>query len=181
TGGTALSAGTTQYTTVPFSCDIQGWNLTVDAGTATVDIWKKAAGPIDWSGLTGTVNTGGTSVTWLSGATFPADAAGRAITINSVLYEIDTVNSSHSLTLKTSAGAQFGVTFTSPGTAVPTSSNKITAGASPAISSGTFAGSTSIGSWVNGNLGTHVIKNDVFGFDVSAVSGVSALTIVLEC
>jgi hypothetical protein len=181
TSGAALTAGATQYVTVPFSCDIKGWNMTVDAGTATVDIWKLAAGPIDWNGLSGTVNTGGTGVTWLSGPTFPADAAGRAITINSILYEIASVNSSTTLTLVTSAGAQFGVAYASPGTNVPTVANKIDASALPAIASGTFQGSTSIGTWVNGNTGTHVIKNDVFGFNLNAVTTAKALSIVLEC
>lgn len=180
-GGTALSPGATQYVTVPFSCDVKGWNMTVDAGTATVDVWKLAAAPFGWAGSTGTVNTGGTAVTWLSGGTFPANAAGRGIVINSVLYEIATVNSTTSLTLKTSAGAQFGVSYAAPGAAVPTVSNKIDASALPQLTSGTYAGSTSIGTWVNGNTGTHVIKNDIFGFNLNAVSGVSALSIVLEC
>lgn len=181
TGASNLSAGATQYVTVPFACDIQGWNLTVDAGTATVDVWKLAAAPNDWQGLTGTVNTGGTGVTWLSGSTFPTDAAGRGITINGILYEIASVTSSTTLVLASSAGAQFGVTYNSPGNAVPTVSNKIDASALPTISSGTFNGSTSIGTWVTGNTGRHVIKNDVFGFNLNAVSGVKALSIVLEC
>ena len=42
--GTALTSPITVYTTVPYSCTIQAWNITVDAGTATVDIWKVATG-----------------------------------------------------------------------------------------------------------------------------------------
>jgi hypothetical protein len=43
--GTALVAGATMtgYETLPFSCSIVGWSITVDAGTTTVDIWKVAA------------------------------------------------------------------------------------------------------------------------------------------
>ncbi len=181
TAGSALTAGATQYVTVPFGCTVVGWNLTVDAGTATVDIWKKAAGPIDWTGMTGTVNTGGTAVTWLSGPTFPADAAGRSITINSIEYGIASVTSSTALVLMTSAGAQFGVAYAAPGTAVPTVSQKIDASALPAVSSGTFAGSTSIGTWVTGVTGTTVLKNDVFGFNLNAVATAKAVSIVLEC
>lgn len=180
-GGTALTATQTQYVTIPFSCDIVGWNLTVDAGTATVDVWKKAAGPADWSGLSGTVNTAGTAVTWVSGSTFPTDAAGRTITINSVLYEIVSVGSSTALTLKTTAGTQTGVAYASPGTAVPTVTNKIDGSSLPAIASGTFSGSTNLSGWTTGNTGIHVIKNDVFGFNLNAVSGVSALSLVMEC
>ena len=42
--GTALTAGQTGYYTVPFACTISAWNMTVDTGTATVDIWKIATG-----------------------------------------------------------------------------------------------------------------------------------------
>jgi|ERR1017187_10504273 hypothetical protein len=181
TGGSALSSGATQYVTVPFACTIVGWNMTVDAGTATVDVWKKAAGPIDWSAISGTVNTGGTGVTWLSGPTFPADAAGRGIYINSVLYGIASVPTSTTLVLTGSAGVQLGVAWAAPGTAVPTVSNKIDASALPAVASGTFAGSTSIGTWVNGVTGTTVLKNDVFGFYINTVATAKALSIVLEC
>ncbi len=43
-GGSALTAGPTGYQTIPYSCTIAAWNISVDAGTATVDIWKKATG-----------------------------------------------------------------------------------------------------------------------------------------
>jgi hypothetical protein len=44
TGGSALSAGSIVYMTVPYACTIVGWNISVDAGTATIDIWKIATG-----------------------------------------------------------------------------------------------------------------------------------------
>lgn len=43
-GGAALTAGVTGYVTVPFACTISAWNIAVDTGTATVDIWKIATG-----------------------------------------------------------------------------------------------------------------------------------------
>lgn len=43
-GGSAMTAGKTVYVTVPFSCTIQAWNITVDTGTATIDVWKIATG-----------------------------------------------------------------------------------------------------------------------------------------
>lgn len=42
--GVALTAGKTVYTTISYACTISAWNMTVDAGTATVDIWKVATG-----------------------------------------------------------------------------------------------------------------------------------------
>jgi hypothetical protein len=42
--GTALTTGLTRYQPVPFGCSIVGWNILVDAGTATVKVWKKATG-----------------------------------------------------------------------------------------------------------------------------------------
>ena len=44
--GSALSAGstTTVYVTVPYACTITGWDINVDAGTATVKFWRKATG-----------------------------------------------------------------------------------------------------------------------------------------
>lgn len=44
--GSALTAGatTTRYKVLPYTCNLSGWNLMVDAGTMTVKFWKKAAG-----------------------------------------------------------------------------------------------------------------------------------------
>lgn len=46
-GGTALTSGSTAtvYFTVPFACStFVGWNITVDTGTITFDVWKIATG-----------------------------------------------------------------------------------------------------------------------------------------
>jgi len=43
-GGSALSAGKTVYFTIPYACTAQAWNVVVDTGTATIDIWKIASG-----------------------------------------------------------------------------------------------------------------------------------------
>jgi hypothetical protein len=176
TTGSALAAGSTQYVTIPFACTIQQWDLTVDAGTATVDVWKIPAAPVDWFNAAGTVNTSGTAVTWVSGNTFVPDSVGLHITINSVLYIIASYTSSTAITLTSSAGTQSAVAFVAPGNSVPTVTNTITGFSVPAISSGTAKGSTVLGGWT-----TSVVKNDVFGFNISAVSTAKALTIVLEC
>lgn len=44
TGGAALTSGSVVYMTIPFSGTISAWNMSVDAGTATIDIWKIASG-----------------------------------------------------------------------------------------------------------------------------------------
>ncbi len=43
-GGSALVAGKTVYFTIPFGCTITAWNIAVDTGTCTIDIWKIASG-----------------------------------------------------------------------------------------------------------------------------------------
>ncbi len=44
-GVTPVAAGVTSYFTVPYSCTINSWNITVSpSGTATVDVWKNAVG-----------------------------------------------------------------------------------------------------------------------------------------
>lgn len=42
--GAALSAGAKAYLTVPYACTITAWNISVDAGAATIDVWKTATG-----------------------------------------------------------------------------------------------------------------------------------------
>jgi hypothetical protein len=56
--GNNLTPGMTGYITVPYSCVISSWNMTVDSGTATVDIWKAASGtaiPTSANSITGSV------------------------------------------------------------------------------------------------------------------------------
>ena len=74
------------------------------------------AGNITGSGVhvlgpSGTVNTTGTTVTWVSGSYFSTSwPTGTSIEINGVFYSIASVQSTTSLTLATSAGSQSGVT-----------------------------------------------------------------------
>lgn len=67
-GGTALSAGKTTYVTVPFACTIAAWNILVDTGTATVDVWKLATG----TAIPTVANT-------ITAAAVPAISVGTAI------------------------------------------------------------------------------------------------------
>lgn len=43
-GGSAISVASVTYFTVPYGCTIQAWNITVDTGTITFDVWKIASG-----------------------------------------------------------------------------------------------------------------------------------------
>jgi len=43
-GGVALTSGKTTYVTVPFACTISAFNILVDTGTASFDVWKIATG-----------------------------------------------------------------------------------------------------------------------------------------
>ncbi|HWR52243.1 MAG TPA: hypothetical protein VN428_14120 [Bryobacteraceae bacterium] len=68
-GASALTAPLTAYLTVPFACTISAWNLIVDQGTATVDIWKLAQG----NGNPAIANT-------ITGSATPAIASGTEAT-----------------------------------------------------------------------------------------------------
>jgi hypothetical protein len=69
-GGSALTSGATQttYFTVPFACTIAAWNITVDTGTITFDIWKIATG----TAIPTSANT-------ITAAALPAISTGTAI------------------------------------------------------------------------------------------------------
>lgn len=43
-GGSAIAVSSVTYFTVPYACTIQAWNITVDTGTITFDVWKIASG-----------------------------------------------------------------------------------------------------------------------------------------
>lgn len=60
---------------------------------------------------TGTVNTSGTAVTWVSGDQFNSLQPGNAIIINGVSYTVQGFSSATSITLSTSAGVQAGVAY----------------------------------------------------------------------
>lgn len=103
-GGSAVTVNKKNYITCPFAGTITGWNITVDTGTCTIDVWKIATG-----------------------------------------------------------------------TAIPTVANTITAAALPAISTGTAKHSTTLTGWT-----TAVAADDIFGFNLSAVSGATLISFNLE-
>lgn len=68
TTGPALTSGPVVYFTVPYACTIAAWNISVDAGTATLDIWKIATG----TAIPTVANT-------ITAAALPAIASGTSI------------------------------------------------------------------------------------------------------
>jgi hypothetical protein len=114
------SAGTTWFdinhnlTAVLFPKDVYHYQLTGATSTGGVSsptvTWLSQFWDPDFD--TGTVNTSGTAVTWVSGSAFTAGMAGKTIVINSVSYTVSTVNViAQTMVLTTSAGAQSGVTY----------------------------------------------------------------------
>jgi hypothetical protein len=90
------------------SIDFHGYLMTGNTGSAPVfDIGKASALTV----TPGTVNTSGSTVTWVSGATFSDVDLGDQITINGSTYNIATVNSSTSITTVGSVGTLTGVTY----------------------------------------------------------------------
>jgi hypothetical protein len=105
-GGSALTVAKVAYITNPPACTISAFNITVDTGTISFDVWKVATG-----------------------------------------------------------------------TAIPTVSNSILTGGFLQISTGTAIHSTSTALFTT----TTVSANDIFGFEIEAVSGATQATINLEC
>lgn len=67
-GGSAMTSGKTVYFTVPYACTIRAWNITVDTGTVTFDVWKIASG----TAIPTIANT-------ITAAALPAISSGTAV------------------------------------------------------------------------------------------------------
>lgn len=93
--------------------------LIISDSTVYID---NGAGPvaINIDSSAGTVNTSGTTVTWVSGDKFPTGNQweGKAITINAVGYTISSITSETVLVLTGSAGTQTGVAYSQAGEAL---------------------------------------------------------------
>jgi hypothetical protein len=91
--GLALAPGETGYYTVPFGCSITAWNITVDAGTATVSVWKVATGTAIPT-VADTINTSGLSISAGTAvhSTTLTDFTTTTITANDILaFNLDAV------------------------------------------------------------------------------------------
>ncbi|MGI9102255.1 MAG: hypothetical protein ACR2IF_07395 [Terriglobales bacterium] len=88
--------------------------------------------------LSGTVNTNGTAVTWLSGNDFSSlFAPSQPIIINGVQYVVQVINSATSLTLTTSAGNQSGVAY-SASQQLKSANSNIAPAANPSLLTGCY-------------------------------------------
>jgi hypothetical protein len=70
-----------------------------------------ALSAITFPAAAGTVDTNNLAVTWVSGDKFDVAMNGELITINAVVYTVDSVTSETTLTLTASAGVQAGVAY----------------------------------------------------------------------
>jgi hypothetical protein len=86
------------------------WNCTYKSSTTDA---INCAKPADAT-FSGTVNTSGTAVTWVTGTKFDQLLTQSSILINGVSYTVASVNSATSVTLTTSAGTQSGKAYSVP-------------------------------------------------------------------
>jgi hypothetical protein len=100
TAGSALTSGSIVYFTVPYACTIAAWNITVDAGTVTFDIWKIATGsavPTVSNSITASAQPAISSGTAVHSTTMTGWGAGTTVTANDIF----------GIQLKTVATAKF--------------------------------------------------------------------------
>lgn len=86
-GGSALSTGILGYQTVPIGCSITGWNIEVDAGTATVKTLKVASGTAIPTLGSNSISTSGVSISsgTVKQSTTLSDFTTTAIAANDIL------------------------------------------------------------------------------------------------
>lgn len=98
-GGNPLSAGKTTYVTVPFACTVAAFNILVDTGTVSFDVWKIGTGTAIPT-VANTILTGG----------FLALASGTALhstTLTRFTTTTVTANDIVGVNLQTISGATF--------------------------------------------------------------------------
>ncbi|MCE5309632.1 MAG: hypothetical protein LLG20_18515 [Acidobacteriales bacterium] len=117
-GGTAaLKAGTSVHTIAddadhsPVQIFSNGRELFVIASGRAYRHDGVSLTAITFDTFTGTCNTNGTAVTWVSGDKFDVLMQGQTITINAVTYTVTEVASETALTVDAGAGVQAGVAF----------------------------------------------------------------------
>lgn len=131
---------------------------------------------LDHSGAACFFDSNSATVTHSIGATF--DGAGSALTTGTKAY----VTVPYACTIQAWNITVDTGTITidawkkATGTAIPTISDSITASATPAISTGTALHSTTLTSWT-----TSVSANDIFAFDITAVSSATKASLTLQC
>lgn len=139
-----------------------------DPGFSSLCITPPLRGDIAVS--TGTVNTNGTAVTWVSGLYFQASwPVGSYIKIGSTFYPIASVNSATSITLQSSAGTQSGAAYASRVMGVRVQANagsgtfSLQVGYKLGLSPMFQVGETSGGGQLQCNQNANPIANDASG------------------
>lgn len=86
TSSTALTTSETCYVVVPYACTIAGWNILVDAGTATVKTWRVATGTAIPT-VTNSISTSGVSISTGTAvhSTTVTDFTSTAISANDIV------------------------------------------------------------------------------------------------
>jgi hypothetical protein len=149
---------------------------TGSAGSNGTNGSNGAAGATGATGPTGA--TGSTGSNQGFGAAFGSVASGSPALVADTAY----ITVPHACTIAAwnitvNAGtATFDIWKVATGTAIPTSSNSITASAQPAISTGTAIHSTTLTGWT-----TSVSANDIVGINLKTVSTATFASIVVEC
>jgi hypothetical protein len=93
-GGSALTAQTSGAAAATFACTISAWTLTVDTGTATIDVWKIATG----TAIPTVANT-------ITASAVPAIASGTALRSTTLTGWTTSVAANDILVFKLSAVA----------------------------------------------------------------------------
>jgi hypothetical protein len=148
--------------------------ITNTTGLATIEIdntdgtqgFISGPGSSATEGLTtGNVNTSGTSVTLVTGAPFFANMAGAPITINSVVYTVQSVQSTYALTLTGTAGTQSNVAYSYSANAVVNTNGLVVSYVS---------GAPFNTAWIGGT--TTCVINGV-GYVIASVQSTTSLTL----
>jgi len=142
-----------------------------------------SGGPTGPTGPTGATGATGPSAVHAFGGSFGGTASGAPVlTASSTTAVYTTVPYSCTIqawdiTISPADTATIDVWKVATGTAIPTSTNSITASATPAISTGTAVHSTTLTGWT-----TSVSQNDIVGINLKAVGGTATYAnLVVSC
>lgn len=101
--GSALATGVLGYIVAPTACTITGWDIVVDAGTATVDVWKIATGtdkPTVTNTITASAKPAIASGTVIHSTTLTGWSTGVNVAANDILgFNLDAVATAKYITV----------------------------------------------------------------------------------